>query len=247
MAAIDYYNTDDDFQQPANGNSWLAQTFTASSSYSISSVSLKLYRTSTPGLITVGIRAVDVDSKPTGADLASGTTDGDTLPTGSPYEWRTITFAAPYALSSGTKYAVVMRCVGGTGKSVSWRFDSSGSSYSGGTFCSSTNAGSSWSVSSSYDFMFETYGVTIHEVSGAAAIVAGQSGNLTGMFLLSGPVAAVFGLSSFLSSNIFVGSVLPITMAMNAPRLFKLFKTDHTVPIRRLIAAGNNQIWYEVI
>ena len=61
-----------------------------------------------PGTVTVSIRNTSAGN-PSGGDLCVGTTDGDTLPTGAPYEWREITLGAGADLAAVTKYAIVVR------------------------------------------------------------------------------------------------------------------------------------------
>jgi len=58
-----------------------AQSFTPGTSHTCNWVRLKLYRAGTPGTITLGIYAVDASHHPTGAVLASGTVNGDSLTT----------------------------------------------------------------------------------------------------------------------------------------------------------------------
>jgi len=77
----EYYNTGDDSSQSVYGSNWYAQTFTSSIAHTITSVKLKLYRTGSPGTVTVSIRATDGSGHPILPDLCSGTTDGNTLPT----------------------------------------------------------------------------------------------------------------------------------------------------------------------
>lgn len=176
MAAIDYYNTDDNNGITLGGATWRGQTFTASDTYSISSVKLLLYKSGTPGTVTVSIRAVDGTGKPTGDDLCSGTTDGDTLPGNvAPYEWREITFSAAYSLISGTQYAIVVRS---SGSSLGWRRDTTAPSYAGGQSALSSNSGGTWTLTSTIDYMFETYGTSITTL-GLAGTIAGTS-SLTG-------------------------------------------------------------------
>ena len=77
----EYYNTGDDSGQSVYGSNWYAQTFTPSIAHTITSVKLLLYRSGSPGTVTVSIRATDGSGHPIGPDLCSGTTDGSTLPT----------------------------------------------------------------------------------------------------------------------------------------------------------------------
>ena len=80
-SVYEYYNTSDTSVASIWGDIWDAQTFTPSVAHTVTSVKLRLYRIGNgPGNITVGIRATDVDGLPTGSDLCSGTTDGNTLP-----------------------------------------------------------------------------------------------------------------------------------------------------------------------
>lgn len=154
----EYYITGDNTRTDVRGSLWKAQTFTPATSHKITSITGRLYRTGNPGTLTVSIRVTDVNGHPTGADLCSGTTDGNTLPTGSPYEWREITLGTGYQISASIKYAIVLRALSGTlSNTVSWRLDSTGD-YTGGNSETSTNSGGLWASSLNYDFMFEEWG-----------------------------------------------------------------------------------------
>lgn len=166
-----YYNANDDNEHGFKVGIWDAQTFTTSTAYSITSVKLKLYKEGSPKTITVSIRLADVNNKPSGNDLTDGTTDGDTLPTGSPYEWREITLT-PYVLSASTQYAIVVRCVGGTGANFAhWREDATSPTYSGGSCVRSTDTGVTWTVTTTVDYMFECYGTYSYTKSGSKGLV----------------------------------------------------------------------------
>ena len=152
MALKDSYNTGDNGEQIMFGANWEAQTFTASSNYGIASVKLKLYKFLTPGIITVSIRAT-TGGQPSGGDKTSGTTNGNTLTAISPGEWREITFSSPYSLTSGLKYAIVVRPAG---NALYWRNASPGG-YANGAREESSDSGASWTTRTTSDFMFETY------------------------------------------------------------------------------------------
>jgi hypothetical protein len=154
----EYYNTGDDSSQPFWDTRWEAQTFTPSTTHTITSVKLRLYRVGSPGTITVGIRATDGDGHPTGEDLCSGTTDGDTLTTDSGGEWREITLGSGYELSASTKYAIVGRTSRGYSDRVNWLKDASSPLYAGGQRERSDDAGSFWTGYSNNDYMFEDWG-----------------------------------------------------------------------------------------
>jgi hypothetical protein len=155
----EYYNTGDDSVNNVFGIYWTAQTFTPAVAHKITSVKLLLYRLGSPGTVTVSIRATDGSGHPTGGDLCSGTTDGNTLPTGSPYEWRETTLGDGYDLAASTKYAVVARAPGGDASNkVLWRRDGSDPTYAGGNGEHSFDSGSSWLTYTTRDYMFEEWG-----------------------------------------------------------------------------------------
>jgi hypothetical protein len=159
MAVIDSYTTGEDASAGFSNTYWLAQTFTASISYSITSVIVKLHKGGgTPSAdVTVSIRNTS-GGLPYGSDLTSGTTVGSTLPV-SPGEERTITLT-PYNLVKGTKYAIVVRG-GGTGSYPAYvRDDSSIPAYSGGNVCYAADSGVTWYSATNLDMMFQTIGTT---------------------------------------------------------------------------------------
>lgn len=139
---------------------WGAQTFTTATAHTITSVKLLLYRVLEPGTVTVAIRATSgTPAYPSGSDLCSGTTDGDTLPTASPYQWREITFGTGTDLAASTKYAIVVR-VGAdadVNNYVGWRADTA-NGYANGNEVYSTDNGVNWSAHANYDLLFEEWG-----------------------------------------------------------------------------------------
>lgn len=138
---------------------WAAQTFTPSTSHTITSVQLLLYRSDgSVGDVLVSITATSA-GKPTGEDLCSGVTDGDTLTTSSSGEWRTITFDAVATLDASTQYALVVSAPD-TDEAIYvwWRHDISSPTYSGGTQVRSWDCGSDWTIYSDTDSMFKEYG-----------------------------------------------------------------------------------------
>ena len=212
---------------------WCTQIFQAGSNYELSSVKLQLKRAaSAPGTITISIRAVTGTPQtalPTGSDLASGTTNGDTLTQDIAGEKREITLSSPLSLTSGTYYAIVLK--GPTAPAiVSWIFNTNGT-YADGNYATSSNSGGAWAADATNDFMFETWGssTTYSELAGNCAGVGGGSADLAVSIYsaLAGTCAAVGGGSAEL------GSTLVYTSG------YKTYK--------RLIVAGNNQIWFEDI
>lgn len=160
MATLfDSYTTNDDNVNAPNGTTVYCQTFTASASYSLTSIKLKLARVGTPGTCYAKIYATTA-SKPSGDALSSASFSGDTLTTDSNVgEWLEISTPS-INLSSGIKYAIVVSAPDGNGlNSLNWRNDETSSAYAGGGREYSSNAGSTWtSESATIDCMFETYG-----------------------------------------------------------------------------------------
>jgi len=161
---VESYTTGDDNNWASqSSNTLLAQTFTvgttgANEDFTVSSIKLLLYKMGNPGISTVYLYATDIDGKPTGSALSTGTTNGDTLPTGAPYEWREITMSE-YNLQSSTKYAIVLSVPNASvSHRVRWRADSSSPIYAGGSWGESSNGGSSWALDTGVDFLFEVIG-----------------------------------------------------------------------------------------
>ena len=158
LGRCEYYTTGDDIYGSLWGTSWKAQTFTPSQSHEVLRVKLKLYRYGFPGTVTVSIRATDGSGHPTGNDLCSGTTDGDTLTTDSEGEWREIIFASGYNLAANTKYSIVARASGQeSSDDARWKEDWSSPTYPGGCLETSGDSGGSWSSYTTSDMMFEEW------------------------------------------------------------------------------------------
>lgn len=167
MATLfEYLNTGGDDYEDISGASpqsdaiWAGQTFTPSIAHTITEVKLLAWRELSPGTLTVRIRATDGSGLPTGADLASGTYNANTLTTNPAGEWITITLSAGYALSAGVKYAIVVTVTGTGLNNFNWIADSSSPTYSGGnTVFSDADAGTTWTANTGRDFMFEEWGL----------------------------------------------------------------------------------------
>ena len=133
------FNVGDDAAQQVYGNNWYAQTFLTTSAHTVSEVRLKIYRVLLPGTFTVSIRATDAGD-PSGADLTSGTIDGDILTANAAGDWYTIELTE-YDLEDATTYAIVVRAVSGNATNyVGWRYDNA-AGYAGGSESDSANGG----------------------------------------------------------------------------------------------------------
>lgn len=154
----DSYTTGEDQGVESYGVIWLAQTFTPSSTFTAERVQLKLYRTGSPGTMIVSIKATSADL-PSGADIVSGTYDGNTLSNSSPGSYVEIDFTSSTSLTGSTKYAIVISAASGDASNkVHWRTDDTSPTYAGGAKCFSNDSGSSWTEDATIDFMFRVYG-----------------------------------------------------------------------------------------
>ena len=156
------YNTGDDNDNNWFGAGWGGQTFTVVTGHNCIAVKLKLYRSGTPGTpgtITASIRETDGNGFPTGADLASGTYDGNTLSSSSPGAFVEIRFTGAATLLTGKKYAIVIRAPSGDANSqLHWRIHFQAGTYTTGNEVQSADSGSSWSnTNNDNDAMFEEY------------------------------------------------------------------------------------------
>ena len=159
----EFFDAGDDSDAIFYGASWYAQTFTlgvvaTNEDIAVNYVMLKLQRQGNPGNLTVSIRAVDALGKPYGPDLATGTIDGNTIPTTVGGTWVKIPLTAATLLAA-TKYAIVMRCpTGSGGNQLLWSTDSSAPAYAGGSEASSLNSGVTWTLEPTWDGYFEVWG-----------------------------------------------------------------------------------------
>ena len=151
-----------------NDTQWLAQTFRAGASGSLTRVDVNLacaFCSGTTSSMIVSIRATS-GGEPSGSDLASATipfiaADGT-------YAFYSANFTAPPTVSSGTTYAIVLRQATAytSGKTIWTDSALNGSqgnnSYANGALYLSANRGSSWSArvlsdGVSVDAVFKTY------------------------------------------------------------------------------------------
>ena len=173
------FNADDDAGKQIYGNTWAAQTFLTTSAHTVSEIHLLLYRSGTPSTVTVSIRETS-DGAPSGADLTSGTTDGDDFTDNTDGAWYTVD-VTDYDLENGETYAIVVRAVGGDGSNyIGWRYDNGGG-YASGKEYDSSNGGVTWSNVDANDMMFEVWGESVLEVTDVAVF---QSVEETGDWLL---------------------------------------------------------------
>jgi len=177
----EYYNTGYNSDSGVYATLWKAQTFTPSVAHRITSVKLLIRRVLLPGIITVGIRETNVVGHPTGADLCSGTIDGDSLTDSWPPEWYEITLGTGWNLDADTKYAIVVRALTGNAlNSLLWGSDITSPTYDGGNYELSGNSGVSWTSTPGTDFMFEEWGEPPTVAANAATGINPTSAILNG-------------------------------------------------------------------
>lgn len=189
---------------------------------------------------------------PTGSDLISGTTDGDTLPT-SPPELREITFSSSVRLLNGKKYAIIIRTLNAGASSVLEAHGVSlgGDPYANGIFVLSANGGSTWGTqSSTKDIYFVTRASGVDKDShtgndNPVGIItslvddwSAQTFTTTSTYTIS---SIVLSLARFLSPGTVTVSIRQVEGEdyFDPPTI--------TATTRRLCAAANNKFWYENI
>lgn len=135
---------------------WLAQTWTANSSYSLTSEKVLLRRVGTITNAVLSVRATSAGS-PIGSDLVSSTVDVSGITTATAGQWVEFSFSTPLSVNSGTVYAIILRITTGDGSNyLRWLTDIN-YGYSGGTYLHSSDSGATW-TSGNLDMNFENYG-----------------------------------------------------------------------------------------
>jgi hypothetical protein len=152
-----------------------------------------MYRSGTPGTVTLHLTGVTSPIDGTYVetfgipditkDITTATTNGDTLPTAVPYEWREFTFAAPVDLTPGITYIIWLQ--GTTADNAYVRYDNANSSEDT-LYIYSSNAGVDWSHVTSYSTLFDLIGTTIDEIEHGACDLNGLTvANPNGQFNLT--------------------------------------------------------------
>ena len=148
---------------------WQAQTFTAESAHSVTSLRLRFYKSHPidPGNVTVSMQGTDGSGHPNGTELASETIEGITLPNlwdwiDCDYCWTEIIFTTPCNLTKDQKYAIVVRAPSADtnqGTYLVWAgYHDFFGEYPGGNVERSSDSGFSWDGKTDHDVEFEVYG-----------------------------------------------------------------------------------------
>jgi len=156
-----------------NGTNWQSQTFTTTSAYNITGVGVVIHSTTgTAGDLTVGIKAVDGSSKPTGNYLASGaliaSISGDNNT-----NYTEVVFQTSASLANATEYAIVYSSPSSDGLNFASIGGNSAGAYAGGQAWSSANSGSTWASIAGVDLGFKIYksDVTVPAITSASHLV----------------------------------------------------------------------------
>ena len=188
---------------------------------------------------------------PTGSDLASGTTNGDTLPVFFPDgpEERQIILNTGVGLLSGFKYAIIIKSAGiGSANRSIWQIQSPGT-YSGGQRLNSTDSGSAWSGTSD-DCWFKSFAGAALKDSYTPAGNAGASCFDTSW------TAQVFTATSTYTITVINVELSRASGASPGTVTVSIRKVEGetyfappviTGTVRRLCAAANNKFWFENI
>ena len=211
----EWYDVGDDSSNIFWTSEWAAQTFTPRNAINITAISIKVFRTGSPGTLYVSIVKTDALGLPTSAEVSSGTIDANTFSSSSPGTWKNITMTEA-TLSKDKIYAIVLHIGGGVADWVAWRCDRSSASYPRGLYAESGNAGISWISYSDSDFMFIVYGYVV--------VSPPEEAEFTGISLANIPIqlANVLGISEFvakmiLSSITIFAFILPVVVLSKKP------------------------------
>lgn len=153
---FDYYNINDITSIGFSGNNWEAQTFTAVSTYTPTSVKIKVSRYpvgSSPGTLTASLQGT-VSGHPDSSDLCTGNTNANAFTEYPTFTWYEIDLASCPEIDETVVYAVVVRV---ETTSVEWR-ENPNNGFVIGNREFSANGGINWSTSANVDYMFEVWG-----------------------------------------------------------------------------------------
>jgi hypothetical protein len=136
-----------------------SQTFTASTTYTLTSVKLDMHRAGTDAPDgTVSLRSTDSNGHPSYSDiLATASFSSSSITKDTDGNFYEISLSST-TLIEGIKYAIVFECNSGDNATyLGWRYDGAGA-YDGGNYEYSDDGGISWAAEAGYDFRFSCWG-----------------------------------------------------------------------------------------
>jgi hypothetical protein len=176
MATLrEHINTNDDDYSNFGGASWTGQIFTTTDAYTLVSVKLKMFRISSPGTLTIRIRAIE-DGYPHGPDLITGTINANTFTVNEAGDWYEIVLSVPCNLDSTTQYAIVAN-YNNAGGSIGWRRDDDGASGGNMVYSDSSGIDHSWANSGggTVGAMYENWGEDYSSSSSSWSSISSSS------------------------------------------------------------------------
>lgn len=150
------YNVTDNYNTSIYNDNWSAQSFLSNISIPFTTVGLRLYKVGAPGTLTVSIYNADINGKPT-TPITSGTFAANTLTAA--ITGNNISVPVTPTLGTTDRFAVVLAALTGDDANyVVWLMDGSTPTYPSGLVSTSTDGGTTWTVNSSADAIFNVSG-----------------------------------------------------------------------------------------
>ena len=227
-----YYEGSADNHVAIYGANWTAQTFTTVGAFTLTKVGIYAgVREGTPVVPKIFIFAT-TGGKPSGAALGSQAIIPGNMTADDNPSWYELEFDTPVALSATTQYAIVVGQVGGeSADAIWWYYDSTATAYADGAINTSGNSGGTWSTVSSIDALFRTY-----------------SGNDIVNVDLAFTDTVTFSETLSLGSLILIGFTDAITFSESMTLSFgPLSGVKAEKDTRRIVAFGNDRVFYEAI
>jgi len=118
MGLFEYFISDTYAGEKVYGNRYVGQSFTIGTvgtnvNHELSSITIKAYRVGDPGTVNLIVRAVDGFGHPTGAVLAAGNFEGESLTTDTDGEDVDVSLTPTTTLVAATQYAFYLTATDG--------------------------------------------------------------------------------------------------------------------------------------
>ena len=140
---------------------WKGQTFTPTSSHTLTKASLYLYKEGNPsGNARVYLLATDVSGNPAGVYLDSASVACSTIPGDSNFHWIDFSFSGGVQLQANTKYALALQVPSGDASNFLYTSINTSGTYTSGSMYQTGDGGESWEAlgGGAWDMLFEEYG-----------------------------------------------------------------------------------------
>ncbi|MDO8614515.1 MAG: hypothetical protein Q7T33_02110 [Dehalococcoidia bacterium] len=162
-----------------NLTSWYGCLYVPKKQFDLTSVKFLLYRTGSPGNITIEVKTCRFAGGTTFTVLATTTSNGNTLPTGAPYEWREFVLPGPVTLLPGVP--VTIWCQQAAANAIMRKYYNTSGGY--GYFLNKQPRFGSADGSSYNSILMDLYGTSPREIEYGACDVSGlTAANPTAQF-----------------------------------------------------------------